>query len=113
MKKLYIGNVSYQASEQDLREWFSSAGINADSVTLIRDSYTNQPRGFAFAEISNDAEAERAIQELNGKEFLGRALVVNEARPRREGGGGGRGRGGGGDRDRGGRGGGGGRRRSW
>jgi len=64
VKKLYIGNVSYQASEQDLREWFSSAGINADSVTLIRDSYTNQPRGFAFAEISNDAEAERAIQEL-------------------------------------------------
>lgn len=109
MKKLYIGNVPYQATEQDLREWFGSAGVNADSVTLIRDSYTNQPRGFGFAEISNDAEAERAIQELNGKEFLGRALVVNEARPRREGGGGGRGRGG----DRGGRGGGGGRRRGW
>lgn len=109
MKKLYIGNVPYQASEQDLREWFSNVGVNADSVTLIRDSYTNQPRGFGFAEIGDDAEAERAIQELNGKEFLGRALVVNEARPRREGGGGGRGRGG----DRGGRGGGGGRRRSW
>ncbi len=109
MKKLYIGNVPYQASEQDLREWFSNVGVNADSVTLIRDSYTNQPRGFAFAEIGDDAEAERAIQELNGKEFLGRALVVNEARPRREGGGGGRGRGG----DRGGRGGGGGRRRGW
>jgi RNA recognition motif-containing protein len=109
VKKLYIGNVPYQASEQDLREWFSNVGVNADSVTLIRDSYTNQPRGFGFAEIGDDAEAERAIQELNGKEFLGRALVVNEARPRREGGGGGRGRGG----DRGGRGGGGGRRRSW
>lgn len=111
MKKLYIGNVPYQATEQDLREWFGSAGVNTDSVTLIRDSYTNQPRGFGFAEIGNDAEAERAIQELNGKEFLGRALVVNEARPRREGGGGGGGRGRGGDR--GGRGGGGGRRRGW
>ncbi|MFQ6031234.1 MAG: RNA recognition motif domain-containing protein [Dehalococcoidia bacterium] len=103
MKKLYIGNVSYQASEQDLRDWFVNAGIHVDSVTLIRDSYTNQPRGFGFAEISSDEEAERAIQELNGKEFLGRALVVNEARPRREGG---RGRG-----ERGGRGGG--RRRGW
>jgi RNA recognition motif-containing protein len=110
VKKLYIGNVPYQATEQDLREWFGSSGINAENVTLIRDSYTNQPRGFGFAEIGNDAEAERAIQELNGKDFLGRSLVINEARPRREGGGGGRGRG----RDRGGRGGHGeGRRRDW
>jgi RNA recognition motif-containing protein len=105
VKKLYIGNVPYQATEQDLHDWFGNVGISVDTVTLIRDSYTNQPRGFAFAEIGNDEEAERAVQELNGKEFMGRALVINEARPRREGGGG---RGRGGDRGGGGR-----RRRSW
>ena len=77
-----------------------------DNVNLIRDRDTNQLRGFGFVEISNDEEAERAIQTLNGKDFLGRAVVVNEARPPREGGGGGRGRGGGG-------GGGGRRRRDW
>ncbi len=122
MKKLYVGNLSFEASEQSLRDWFSEAGAQVDNVNLIRDRDTNQLRGFGFVEISNDEEAEKAIQTLNGKDLLGRALVVNEARPPREGGGGGGGRGGGGGgrggggggRGRGGGGGGGGgRRRDW
>lgn len=115
MKKLYVGNLPYQASEADLRNWLSEAGVVVDGVTLVRDRYSGEPRGFGFVEISNDADAERAIQTLNGKDFLGRTLVVNEARPRREGGGGGgAGGGGGGGRGRGGgRGGRGGGRRDW
>lgn len=106
MKKLYVGNLSFQASEQDLQAWFEAAGFQVDTITFIRDNFTHQMRGFGFAEIGDDEQALRAIEELNGKEFMGRALTVNEARPRREGGGGGggRGRGGGGGRggDRGG-----------
>lgn len=87
MKKLYVGNLPFQANEQELQDWFAEAGVQVDTATFIRDSYTNQLRGFGFVEISNDDEANRAIQELNGKDFLGRPLTVNEARPRREGGG--------------------------
>jgi cold-inducible RNA-binding protein len=87
MKKLYVGNLSYEASEQGLQDWFAEASVEVGNVTLIRDNYTNQLRGFGFVEIGNDDEANRAIQTLNGKDFLGRALTVNEARPRREGGG--------------------------
>lgn len=95
MKKLFIGNLPYQASEAELQDFFSQAGVQADSVQIIRDKFTGQARGFGFAEFSNDAEADRAVQSCNGKDFLGRALVVNEARPMREGGGGGGGGGGG------------------
>ncbi|HWB99236.1 MAG TPA: hypothetical protein VG672_21150 [Bryobacteraceae bacterium] len=116
MKKLYVGNLPYQASEADLQNWFTQAGITVDSVTLMRDRYSGEARGFGFVEIP-DSELDRAIQACNGKDMLGRTLVVNEARPMREGGGGGgggRGPGGGG---RGGRGrpggGGGGGRREW
>lgn len=105
MKKLYVGNVPFQATEQDLQDWFVQGGFQVDTVSLIRDRQSGEPRGFGFVEISNDEVAERAIQALNGKDFLGRTVVVNEARPTREGF---RGRGG-----RGGRGGGGGRRRDW
>jgi len=87
MKKLYIGNLSYEASEQGLQDWFAEASVKVNNVTLIRDNHTNQLRGFGFVEISNDDEANRAIQTLNGKDFLGRLLTVNEAHPRREGGG--------------------------
>jgi cold-inducible RNA-binding protein len=107
VKKLFIGNLPYQASEAELQDFFSQAGVHADSVQIIRDKFTGQARGFGFAEFSDDGAAERAVQSCNGKEFIGRALVVNEARPMREGGGGG---GGGGRGDRGGRGGGGGGR---
>ena len=112
MKKLYVGNLSFKATEEDVAALFAEAGVQPDSLTLLRDRFTGQPRGFGFAEIRDDAEAEKVIAALNGQEFLGRALVVNEARPQREGGGGGGGgrggHGGGGGGGRGGHGGGGG-----
>ncbi len=115
MKKLYVGNLPFNASEEQLQEWFGQVGVNPSAISLIRDRFTGQSRGFAFIEISNDEEADRAITSLNGQNFGGRNLVVNEARPQteRSGGGGGRGAGGGGGYgggrggDRGGRGGGG------
>jgi RNA recognition motif-containing protein len=119
VKKLYVGNLPFKATEDDVAGLFSEIGVQPDSLTLLRDRFTGQPRGFGFAEIRDDAEAEKAIAALNGKDFLGRALVVNEARPQTQSGGGGRGgfggRGGGGGgrggRDRGDRGGHGGRDR--
>ena len=113
MKKLYVGNLSFKATEEEIGALFAEIGVQPDSLTLLRDRFTGQPRGFGFAEIRDDAEAEKAIAALNGKDFLGRALVVNEARPQRESGGGGGGRGGyggggGGGGGRGGHGGGGG-----
>jgi cold-inducible RNA-binding protein len=97
VKKLYVGNLSFKATEEQIAALFSEIGVQPEQLTLLRDRFTGQPRGFGFAEIGNDAEAEKAIQSLNGKDFMGRALVVNEARPQREGGGGGGGpRGGGG-----------------
>jgi cold-inducible RNA-binding protein len=111
--KLYVGNLPYQAAESDLQDWFSQAGVTVDSVTLVRDRFTGEPRGFGFVEIQNNDDAELAIRTCNGKQLMGRALVVNEARPQTQQGGGG---GGGGGRPRsggggGGRGGGGGGRR--
>ena len=111
MKKLYVGNLSFKATEEQVQALFAEIGVQPDSLTLLRDRFTGQPRGFGFAEIKDDAEAEKAVAALNGKDFLGRALVVNEARPQREsGGGGGGGRGGHGGGGGGGRGGGGGGR---
>ena len=112
VKKLYVGNLSFKATEEQVQSLFSEIGVQPDSLTLLRDRFTGQPRGFGFAEIRDDAEAEKVIAALNGKDFMGRALVVNEARPQREGGGGGGGRGGhgGGGGGRGGHGGGGGGR---
>jgi cold-inducible RNA-binding protein len=111
VKKLYVGNLPFKATEEDLQALFAEAGVTPDSLTLLRDRFTGQPRGFGFAEIKDDAEADKVIASLNGKQFMGRALVVNEARPREGGGGGGGGgRGGyGGGGGRGGHGGGGGR----
>jgi len=118
VKKLYVGNLPFQASETELQELFTNAGISVTTITLVRDRQTGDPRGFGFVEIASDEEAERAIQSLNGLELLGRRLIVNEARPPRErgfgggrGGGGGYGHGGGGGGGGYGRGGGGGRGR--
>lgn len=108
--KLYVGNVPYQATDDDLRNLFTQAGVSLDSVNIVRDRFSGEPRGFAFVEIGNDEEAQKAIHACNGKDLLGRTLVINEARPPREGGGRG-GSGGGGGRGRGGSGGGGGRGR--
>ncbi|HTT63731.1 MAG TPA: hypothetical protein VMG35_17890 [Bryobacteraceae bacterium] len=95
MKKLYVGNLPYQATEADLQSWFAQAGVTAETITLMRDRYTGEARGFGFVELA-DADADRAVQACNGKNFQGRTLVVNEARPLREGGGGGPRRSGGG-----------------
>ena len=95
---IYVGNISYQATEQDLRAAFEAFG-RVETVNLIKDRFSGQPRGFGFVEMPNQAEAEAAINGLNGKDVAGRALTVNQARPKSEGGGGGGGRGG----DRGGR----------
>jgi RNA recognition motif-containing protein len=95
VKKLYIGNLPFSATEDQLQEWFSQVGVSPSGVNLIRDRFTGQSRGFAFVEVTNDEDADRAINSLNGQNFGGRNLVVNEARPQAERSGGGRGFGGG------------------
>ena len=99
MKKLYIGNLPFSATEDDIRETFGAHG-KVHSVALIMDRETGRPRGFGFIEMDDDA-AMAAQQALDGKEMGGRALKVNEAQDKPRGGGGGGyggGRGGGGDR---------------
>lgn len=76
-----MGNLPYQSSETELKDWFSDSGIAVGAVQFIRDRATGQPRGFGFVEINRDEEAERAIATCNGKSFQGRTLVVSEARP--------------------------------
>jgi RNA recognition motif-containing protein len=98
--KIYVGNLSYDTTEDDIRTLFAQAGTVA-SVALIKDRDTGQSKGFAFVEMSNQSEAEKAIQTFNGYTLSNRPLKVNLARPREErsfggGGGGGYGRGGGG-----------------
>ena len=107
MKNIFVGNLNYAATEDELRQLFEQFGA-VDRVSLITDRDTGRPRGFGFVEMPNDEEGDRAIEELNGVELGGRSLNINEARPRQGGGGFG---GGGGRPDRGFGGGGGGRRR--
>ncbi len=123
-KRIYVGGLPYSATEEDLENLFASAGT-VKEATVVTDRYTGQAKGFGFVEMASDAEADAAINSLNGTQMGGRTLTVNEAKPREErprggggggyggggsgggyGGGGGGGRSGGGDR--GGRGGGGG-----
>jgi len=94
MKKIFVGNLSFKATEDAVRSMFAEYGT-VDSVIIVTERDTGQSRGFGFVEMSNDAEAKRAISSLNGKELGGRALNINEARPK-ESGGGYRGRSGGG-----------------
>jgi cold-inducible RNA-binding protein len=104
MKNLFVGNMSFQTTEGDLRALFEPYG-EITRIHIVQDRDTGQARGFAFVEVADDAEAAKAISALNGKEIAGRALKVNEATPRPErSGGGSRGGGGGGFRDRGDRG---------
>jgi RNA recognition motif-containing protein len=106
MTNIFVGNLSYQTSQDDLHAAFAQYG-NVERVNIITDRDTGQPRGFAFVEMTDRREAEAAIAQLNGAQLNGRAINVNEARPKPAGGGGfGGGRGGGGF-NRGGRGGGG------
>ena len=102
--KLYVGNLAFQTTSQDLQELFGQAGT-VQSASVVEDRDTGQSRGFAFVEMSSNEEAAAAIEQFNGKEVGGRALKVNEAKPRENRGGGGRGFGGnrnGNDRNRGG-----------
>ena len=91
MKNIFVGNLSFGTTEQDIRALFEAYG-SVDRVNIVTDRDTGQPRGFAFVEMTNDAEGDKAIDAVNGREVGGRALNVNEARPKSEGGGGGRGR---------------------
>ncbi len=105
--KLYVGNLNFKTTEDSLREAFSANGRSVKSVLMPSDRETGRPRGFAFVEMGSDAEAQAAIQDMDGVELDGRALRVNEAQER-QGGGAGGGGGGGGRRFGGGGGGGGG-----
>ena len=105
MLKIYVGNLSFQTSEDGLRDLFAEHG-SVDNVAIITDRETGRSRGFAFVEMSQDNEGRTAIEAVNGTEIDDRTLTVNEARPRTSGGGGGgggygggRGGGGGGRRD--------------
>ena len=109
MKNIYVGNLSFDASEDQVRSLFEAYGA-VDKVNIITDRDTGQPRGFAFVEMPDDDAANKAIEALNGTNLGGRNLNINEARPKTDrprggAGGGGRGGYGGGGRDRGGRGG--------
>ncbi len=126
MKNIYVGNLDFATTEQDLRALFETYGA-VENASVVKDKFTGQPRGFGFVEMTNDEEAGKAISELNGRQVGNRNLTVNEAKPREArpargfGGGGGYGgdrgggyggnRGGGGGRGRGGNRGGGGRDR--
>src|SRR5204863_8742280 len=93
--KLFVGNLSFQATEEDLRELFAQAGT-VETVRIITDQFTGRPRGFGFVEMVTKEEGQKAVEMLNGRLFRDRNLVVDEARPQPQ-------RGGGGGGDRGGR----------
>ena len=103
-KKLYVGNLAYSVTDQDLKDLFSQSGT-VETVAVISDKFSGQSKGFGFVEMADASGADAAIKTLDGTEFKGRNLKVNEAKPREGGGGGGGGRSG--DRDRSGGGGGG------
>ena len=84
MKNIFVGNLSFGATEQSVRTLFEAHGA-VDRVNIVTDRDSGQPRGFGFVEMSNDSEGDRAIAALNGKDLDGRALNVNEARPKDEG----------------------------
>lgn len=88
--KIYVGNLGFQTSDQDLNELFSKVGT-VESARIVTDRDTGRSRGFAFVEMASKAEAEAAIAKYNGAEIDGRTLTVNEAKPRENKGGGGRG----------------------
>jgi cold-inducible RNA-binding protein len=88
MKNIFVGNLSFGATEDSIRTMFEAYGA-VDRVSIVTDRDTGQSRGFGFVEMSNNAEGDRAIAEINGRELDGRALNVNEARPKAERGSGG------------------------
>jgi len=108
--RLYVGNLPFKANESDLESFFAQAGVTVNQISIMRDKFSGEARGFGFVDVP-DQDGESVVRSCNGKEFMGRALVINEARPMSPGGAGGGGnRGAGGGERRGGFGGGGGRR---
>lgn len=105
MKNIFVGNLSFNTGEDELRQLFEQYG-QVDRVSILTDRDTGRSRGFGFVEMANAEEGDKAIAALNGTQYGGRTLNVNEARPKAERAGGGAGGGGGRGRDRGGRGGG-------
>ena len=81
MKNIFVGNLSFQTTEQDIRALFEAYGA-VDRVNIVTDRDSGQSRGFAFVEMANDAEGDRAIEAINGRDLGGRSLNVNEARPK-------------------------------
>lgn len=81
--RLYVGNLSYKTTEADLQDYFSQAGV-VTSCNVMLDKFTGKSRGFAFVEFATEEEAKKAVEQLHNKEFQGRALTVNVARPREE-----------------------------
>jgi len=94
MRKMYVGNIPYNATEEDLRGLFSEYG-EIDSLKIIQDNFTGRSKGFGFIEMAEEKDARKAIAELNGKDFMGKSLKVSEARPQQKRGGFNRGSGGG------------------
>jgi len=82
-KRLFVGGLPYSATDEELKQFFAEIG-DISSATVITDKYTGQGKGFGFVEYTDDASADKAIKELTGKDFGGRKIVVNEARPREE-----------------------------
>ena len=109
MKNIFVGNLSFNTNEDELRQIFEGYG-QVERVSILTDRETGRSRGFGFVEMVSDEDGEKAITALNGSQVGGRTINVNDARPKAVRGGG---SGGGGGRDRGGRGGGGGRRDRW
>ncbi|HJY08699.1 MAG TPA: hypothetical protein VJ323_20435 [Bryobacteraceae bacterium] len=81
MSRLFVGNLPYKATETDIQSFFAEAGVQVDSVNIMRDRFSGEARGFGFVEINDENLAAQAIQACNGRQLMGRALVVNEARP--------------------------------
>jgi cold-inducible RNA-binding protein len=103
--RLYVGNLPFKANESDLESFFGQAGVSVNQISIMRDKFSGEARGFGFVDVP-DAEGENVVRSCSGKEFMGRALVINEARPMSPDGGGNRGGAGGGGERRGGFGGG-------
>jgi RNA recognition motif-containing protein len=82
-KRLFVGGISFQATEDELKEIFSAVG-EVESVKIITDSHTGQAKGFGFVEMASEEDAKKAIETLNGTTFMNRSIVVNEARPQKQ-----------------------------
>jgi len=83
MRKMYVGNIPYNATEEDLKQLFSEYG-EIESLKIMKDQFTDRPKGFGFIEMANENDAKKAIATLNGKDFKGKSLTVAEARPQQK-----------------------------